>query len=70
LRGRARFQKAVTAIDVDIGHAHIAAANRADAGIPFPAGVYPGGAGLRINVCTPAIKATTPILQMRARFIT
>src|SRR5262249_5415203 len=53
LRGRTILQKAVAAIDVDILYALITRANRTDAGVPLPAGVRPGGAGLRINVLHP-----------------
>src|SRR3989442_3595583 len=40
LRFRARLQKAVTAIVVNVDDALVAAANRTDSGVPFPAGIW------------------------------
>src|SRR5258708_30909608 len=52
LRSRAILHETVTAIDVDIGHALTAAANRADAGGPFPRCLRPVPLGriIRVNL--------------------
>src|SRR5262249_36977124 len=50
LRGWAILQKAVTATGVDIDHALIAAANRTNAGVPFPRWLRPVPLGRIIRV--------------------